>query len=661
MKRYLSKRQILVLVFSLIAFNLFPQTFIEQTGISLTGVSYSSVAWGDYDNDGDLDILLTGWSSEGYISKIYKNNGDNSFTEQTSIYLTGVYFSSVAWGDYDNDGDLDILITGATGAYPDYNPISKIYKNNSNNSFTEQTGISLTGVYYGSVDWGDYNNDGNLDILLTGYDENNNRVSKIFKNNSPAAAGFTEQTSISLTGVYYGSVDWGDYDNDGDLDILLTGNSSEGIISKIYKNNGPEDSGFTEQTGISLTGVGGSSVAWGDYDNDGDLDILLTGGNSEGIISKIYKNNGNNSFTEQTGISLSGVRYSSVAWGDYDNDGDLDILLTGDTDSEGYISKIYKNNGDNSFTEQTGISLSGVRYSSVAWGDYDNDGDLDILLTGNGYSKIYCNYSSISNIVPTIPTDLNSSISGNTVTLSWNKATDNETSQNSLTYNILIWSQSTGDITLTPMADTSSGYRLIPAMGNAQLDTTFFANMDVLTPGTSYYWSVQAIDNIFAGSAFAAEAVISDVPPTSSFFVESSIGCCDTTTISYSGNASPAATYNWDFDGANYISGTGQGPYEVQWDTSGLKQISLSVVENSLYSDTTIHNVDVYVCFTNIDAGLTGIYYGSTAWGDYDNDGDLDVLITGNDGSNKISKIYRNNGDNSFTEQTGILLTGVYY
>jgi len=87
-------------------------------------------------------------------------------------------------------------------------------------------------------------------------------------------------------------------------------------------------------------------------------------------------------FTEMTEISLTGVNESSVAWGDYDNDGDLDILITGLSDPGGWISKIYSNNGNNSFTEQTGISLTGVAQGSVAWGDYDNDGDLDILLTG---------------------------------------------------------------------------------------------------------------------------------------------------------------------------------------------------------------------------------------------------------------------------------------
>ncbi|MFA4907281.1 MAG: FG-GAP-like repeat-containing protein, partial [archaeon] len=480
-----------------------PSIFTEQTGISLTGVDYSSVVWGDYDNDGDLDILLTGYTGSTYVSKIYRNNGNNSFTEQTGISLTGVVHSSVAWGDYDNDGDLDILLTGYTssGSF-----VSKIYRNNGNNSFTEQTGISLTGVDYSSVAWGDYDNDGDLDILLTGRDSNSNNISKICRNNGNNS--FTEQTGISLKGVYVSSVAWGDYDNDGDLDILLTGrDSNSNNISKIYRNNGSNS--FTEQTEIGVTGVCQSSVAWGDYDNDGDLDILLTGIQSYGTnTSKIYRNNGDNSFTEQTGISLIRVGFSSAAWGDYDNDGDLDILLTGSSSSDTgpYVSKIYINNGDNSFTEQTGIGLTGVDLSSVAWGDYDNDGDLDILLTGSSsdgcISKIYRNDNLTSNSVPSAPSGLTASVADSNVTFSWDKSSDTETPQNGLTYNLYVSMTPGGCQVKSPMADISSGYRKVVQLGNVD-----HCNSNTLKdlPEGKYYWSVQAIDNAFAGSAFAPE------------------------------------------------------------------------------------------------------------------------------------------------------------
>jgi len=500
------KNSILILISVLLFFganSAYSQQFTEQTGISLTGVYNSSVAWGDYDNDGDLDILLTGITgSSAYVSKIYRNNGDNSFTEQTGISLTGVGHCSVAWGDYDNDGDLDILLTG----YSSSEWISKIYRNDGSDSFTEQTVISLPGVE-GSVAWGDYDNDGDLDILLTGR-SSNGYISKIYRNNGNNS--FTEQTGINLTGVTWSSVAWGDYDNDGDLDILLTGDTGSGSISKIYRNNG--NNSFTEQTGISLKGVYLSSVAWGDYDNDGDLDILLTG---YGLVSKIYRNNGNNSFTEQTGISLTGVDHSSVAWGDYDNDGDLDILLTGDSGSSIYISKIYRNNGNNSFTEQTGISLTGVGRSSV-WGDYDNDGDLDILLTGEfggGVSKIYRNNNLTPNSVPTAPSGLTTSVTDSNATFSWNKSTDTETPQNGLTYNLYVSTTPGGCQVKSPMANSSSGYRRVVQLGNTNHCNSYTLKE---LPDGNYYWSVQAIDNAFAGSPWAAEGSfkIDTTPPT---------------------------------------------------------------------------------------------------------------------------------------------------
>ena len=104
--------------------------------ILLLGVWNSSVDWGDYDNDGDLDILLAGSRKPGtssqYNTKVYRNNGDNSFTENADSYLQGMYFGSVEWGDYDNDGDLDILASGQVG-FNEY--ATSIYKNNGDRTF----------------------------------------------------------------------------------------------------------------------------------------------------------------------------------------------------------------------------------------------------------------------------------------------------------------------------------------------------------------------------------------------------------------------------------------------------------------------------------------------------------------------------------------------
>ena len=718
------------------------QSFIEQTGISLPGVYGGSIAWGDYDNDGDLDILLIGKTNTGNrISKIYRNNGNNTFAEQTSIVLEGVDIGSAAWGDYNNDGNLDILLTGANDLGI---RISKIYRNNGDNSFSEQTNILLTAVYESSVAWGDYDNDGNLDILLAGYDVvTNTCVSKIYRNNGNN--GFTEQTNISLEGVANGSVAWGDYDNDGDLDILLAGVSHSSIyISKIYRNNG--NNNFTEQTIISLPGMYGGSVAWGDYDSDGYLDILLAGETyTNGLLSKIYRNNGNNSFTEQTGISLTDVVGGKGVWGDYDNDGDLDILLSG-VSGTSLVSKIYKNNGNNSFTLQTGISFAGA--NNICWGDYDNDGDLDIIIGGelsSGliFTKIYKNTVASPNTVPAAPTGLNYSVNGTDVVLRWKPVKTDATAAKGLTYNVRVGKSSMRNNVLSPMSDSINGFRRVVSMGNAQTDTSFVLRN--LKEGT-YYWSVQAIDNNYAGGAFAPEQTFTftaKYPASNLLFQKISStnvklswtrGNGDNCIVFAKENGSDLAT---PANNTNYIANKAFGKgaqlgssgwycvYNGPLDTLSVTEMkpltnyifhvleykgSTGMEQYSTVDEPTAHSTLTTDLFTeqkdilpnvisdgsavwgdynndgfpdilfiprsygdlkiyrnngnNSFTEQTGISFvkvtdASATWGDYDNDGYLDLLVSGVTYSGAVTKIYRNNGDNTFSEQTGISLIGV--
>jgi len=648
-------------------------SFTEMTDILLTRVSSSSVAWGDYDKDGDLDILLTGIdnSSGQATSKVFRNDGNNTFTEQTSISLKGVGNSSVVWGDYDNDGYLDILLSGLDNT----GPICKIYRNNKNNTFTELSAISFSGVSGGSVQWGDYDNDGDLDILLAGRC-NSGPSAKIYRNDGNDI--FTEQSSITLAGIYNGSAQWGDYDNDGDLDILITGDSYSGSISKIYRNDG--NNTFTEQTSISLMGVYAGSVAWGDYNNDGFLDILLTGNSNYGTITKIYKNNGNNTFTEQSSISFTGIYYGSVAWGDYDNDGDLDILLTGETGGIPYnVSKIYQNNGNNTFTEQSNILLSSVGNSSAEWGDYDNDGDLDILLTGNGLSRIYRNESTFANSAPNIPTGLTNVITGKNVTLSWTSQGDSKTPTLALTYNVRVGTTPGGSQIVSPNA-LSNGKLTVPAMGNAQLGTTF--NLKNLKMGT-YYWSVQAVDNGYKGSAFASEGTFTLVTaePTILINTASNITLNGATLSGMVNPNNATATVTFEYGTTTGVYNNWKSVEASPTTLSGIIGLSVSTSLTGLISGTTYYfrikavnssgttyssdmNFLTPPMFTEMtDISISGFYSGSAAWGDYNNDGNLDLVLSGPPTYNSppVTKIYKNNGNNSFTELTSISMTGVSY
>ncbi len=222
-------------------------------------------------------------------------------------------------------------------------------------------------------------------------------------------------------------------------------------------------------------------------------------------MTKVYENTGG-AFTEVPAAGLTGVYDSSVAWGDYDNDGDLDILLTGYA-SGGPVTKVYENTGG-AFTEVP-AGLTGVSVSSVAWGDYDNDGDLDILLTGldSGYqevAKVYENLTPIPNTPPTAPGNLAAVWSASGVTLSWDAATDAETPAAGLTYNLRLGTTPGGSEITAAMADDASGYRCIPALGNANHNLSW--TVDV--PAPPVYWSVQALDAGYAGSAFALEQMI---------------------------------------------------------------------------------------------------------------------------------------------------------
>jgi hypothetical protein len=648
---------ILITILILYSFNSKAQ-FDEQTSISLAAVEKSSIDWGDYDNDGDLDILLTGYNGVIRISKIYNNNGNNSFTEQTGILLPGVYAGDGKWGDYDNDGDLDFILVGHTGS--EY--LAKIFRNNGNKAFSEQTGISLPGVSGGKVSWGDYDNDGDLDFILIGYALSESAyISKIYRNNGNST--FTEQTGIGLTGVIGGSVSWSDYDNDGDLDILLTGYTGSDFIVKIYRND--ENNIFTEQTGISLLNTTGNAT-WGDYDNDGDLDILLTGNIYFNYYSKIYMNNGNSTFIDITDVLPIGVAGGSTLWGDYDNDGDLDILLNGFNGSE-FLTKIYKNDGNNSFVEQTGIVLTGVYNSSNTWCDYDNDGDLDLLLSGqtatSNTTKIYKSTIKQANTAPSSPVNLTSTINGSSATLKWDQANDTETPQDGLSYNIYLYEEGASDYIVAPHAfvqtNALNGKRLISEMGKIRWSNNGYTLRNIVENGKTYYWSVQAIDAGLSGGAFAPEMSFSAGTPPSTPVLNNVTGIgVDHFSISF--NPSTNAT-GYRIDVAIDENFTTLLPSYTNKDIGNVTnyQVTGLTDETQYFCRVKAYNANGESNYSNVVSVKTCIFttqitnpfdlarFFLSKWGDIDNDGDLDLLLEGFTYQDSLFEIavYKNNGD----------------
>jgi Tol biopolymer transport system component/formylglycine-generating enzyme required for sulfatase activity len=289
---------------------------LTPLGAGLTQ-SAGQTKWGDFDNDNDLDVLQTGMYSG---TKLYRNES-GSFVP-VSVDLAGYYNMQIDWGDYDNDGDLDILIIGMLG---NTGEMAKVYRNNGDATFTDiDAGLPSGVAQGGAAKWGDFDNDGDADILLSGVPRNETATwihfTKIFRND---AGSFTD-ISAGLPAIT-ASGDWGDYDGDGDLDIVLSGRdhsqAGEVFVADVYRNDG---NGAFVAVNAGLAGAQSSDVAWGDYDNDGDLDALITSNSQPD--TKLYRND-QGSFVK----AYSFPEYSSqdIGWVDFDNDGDLDAHMRG--------------------------------------------------------------------------------------------------------------------------------------------------------------------------------------------------------------------------------------------------------------------------------------------------------------------------------------------
>ena len=495
MKRLLFANLILI-----VTVNAFSQTFtLEET--FQTGLRSGSISWGDINNDGNLDFIQTGNDiNANATTRLLINTGSTFELQNTD--LPNIFEGASDWGDYDNDGDLDLLLAGSgTDGL-----LTRLY-NNSGGVLTLNENVSLHGIDRGSVEWGDYDEDGDLDILISGQDVESGSVSKIYNNENGT---FTE-VEASLTGVSFGIASWVDFDGDGDLDVMLSG------VTGTAPDTGPKVSELFENTGTtfslvfegSFEGLSESSLDFGDYDNDGDLDFLVAGfTNSNASFTAIYQNN-ESSFDIVFEGSLPNVIEGTVLWGDSDNDGDLDIFITGNTVSAtDKIAQLYSNNGSGFDLES---SFDEAGQSAAAFADYDSDGDLDIFISGQRndltiYSGIYMNensnetQASNANIKPTAPSELTSQVENDAIVLSWDLASDNNTQQDALTYALYVRSES--DTLINP-SSLSDGKRKLVKRGNSGSSNSFNLNYE-LDPG-DYFWSVQSIDNAFEGSSFADE------------------------------------------------------------------------------------------------------------------------------------------------------------
>ncbi len=334
----------------------------DIAGVPGTGVG-NGIAFVDYNNDGFLDIYVS--SDPNDI--LYKNNGDGTFIDVTAEI--GISFIGdgvgVAFGDYDNDGDLDLYIAVNDGWDMFFqNEGGKTFRNVTNNVKINNPGRARSASFV------DFNKDGFLDIYVV----NENSANILYKNIN---GRFFEDVAQSVGVAHQGPGRchaWGDYDNDGDMDLYIT---NKGDFNILYRNDRGTFKDVTKEAGVE--GAGSSTgIAFFDYNNDGNLDIYV----GDSIKTFLYYNNGDGTFTnvaEKAGISPKIGSGSTPAFGDFDNDGYPDLYLAVWDGS----AIMYHNNGDGTFTDVTvqwGIDAFGNGWSAAV-GDYNNDGYLDIYTT----------------------------------------------------------------------------------------------------------------------------------------------------------------------------------------------------------------------------------------------------------------------------------------
>lgn len=379
---------ILVFIFSQ---NLFSQNFVKITDTNNpivtenTSGNYFGCAWIDFDNDGKLDLFIN-------KSVIFKNLGNGNFTKLTGAMADQVNTLGNSWADYNNDGNIDCFVVSTGGSF------SHLYKNEGNGTtskiLTGEIGDSAYNTGWG-CSWADYDNDGFTDLFITAANAFGvvNHSNRFYHNNGDGTFNRLSVHGLTDTLGPFTIPTWSDYDQDGDVDLFIgTGPGGSTSQDYIYKNM-LKETGTANLIRLNLPPLttdlhDGQNWNLVDYDNDGDLDAFITN-YANNAPNNLYKNN-NGAYVKMTSAEVGNIvsdigMFLSNIWGDFDNDGDLDCFVTREAAKPYY----YSNNGNGTFTRIDTLAIvtgASTNFGTSA-GDYDNNGSLDLYVTGTSVSK----------------------------------------------------------------------------------------------------------------------------------------------------------------------------------------------------------------------------------------------------------------------------------
>jgi enediyne biosynthesis protein E4 len=403
---------------SLIAVDALAVTFSEQGATILGGYNATarSVSLADIDNDGDLDTFFQGGASSA--RQMFRNNlietGSLTYTNITADWVPGglglVESWSAAWGDYNGDGRVDVFV-GQNNFSPNVGDVLR----NDGSGFSNQTtstGLNDAG-FHQNVGWIDIDNDRDLDLIIG---QEGPELHQVYLQNYPGtpAGTFTPrgaQVGIQTVGTRAYGTAIGDTDGDGDFDMYISTCSPGGsFVNNFYKNMLVENGSLSfvdiaNSNGTQYT-VNSYGSEFHDFDNDGDLDLLVTG--ADGNKTKMFRNDGGNMFSDveiitghqllrsQAGTNVFGIDLNGSKSVDYDNDGDLDLYFH-DNLSSSPNHRLFENKGNWDFRDVTQTALLhqaaggatvGVGGYDSAWGDLDRDGDQDLIVPNNSTAGV---------------------------------------------------------------------------------------------------------------------------------------------------------------------------------------------------------------------------------------------------------------------------------
>jgi hypothetical protein len=491
-------------------------TVIESTRLTkvespFEGVENGKVSWGDYDRDGDMDLLLMGQGSDGTITNVYRNDGNdengNPIFINTNQNFTKYIGGDIEFVDVDQDGWLDVAVTGISPQ----GRKSELYMNRNGEFFELNTSYNVEGLSQSDMEWADLDDDSDQDLIITGLDDNNQNQAYYYTNLGDFNFLKEELFRNFSEGVQRGEIDIVDRDKDGDNDLFITGvsgNNNQDVNRRDYVNTYYYRNPYSNVG----TGLADGNTEYLDIDGDGELDYLTIGrrdNNSEQVALESNLNT----------FNLPLLKNVDFDFADYNNDGMSDLIITGEDQNSGNaVSKLFLTfkelYGSDYRLIESDLEIDGLRESSAKWIDYDKDGDLDLFLTGldiegKPKSLLYKAQNKFNtNKAPSAPKNLQVFPYGGNgnMWIQWESPDDDNST--SFRYAVRIGTEpGASDILYAnSITDTSSenyGSTLIDIPG---LVTRNNINVTVL-PGT-YYISVQAIDGGNVGGPFSEEVSV---------------------------------------------------------------------------------------------------------------------------------------------------------